>query len=127
MIARLVTPLRIALLIAAVLSFMRFQELRRDLSTNLWLRGVYYLHLTDVRAMDYRLLQRGPKPPGNEVVVVAIDDASIDQVGRWPWPRSVLAQLIDRLDAAEPAVIGFDIVFSEPSAFSEEGGLSARP
>ena len=114
MIARFVTPIRIALLIGAALSVLRFQ-------------GCLYLHLTDVRAMDYRMLQRGEKEPGKDVVIVAIDDASIEKVARWPWPRTVLSRLIERLNAAEPAVIGFDIVFSEPSAFVESDGLSARP
>ncbi len=114
MIWQFLTPVRIALLLAAALGVLRFQ-------------GCLYLHLTDVRAMDYRLLQRGIERPGPEVVIVAIDDASLEDVGRWPWPRSVVAKLVEQISAAQPAVIGFDIVFSEPSAFEADGRVSARP
>jgi len=51
----------------------------------------------------------------SDVVIVAIDETSLGAVGRWPWPRSVHAGLIDRLAAARPAAIGFDVLFVEPS------------
>jgi adenylate cyclase len=108
------TPMRIALIVGLLLSALRFE-------------GCLYLHLTDRRAMDYRMLQRGTLEPGSEVAIAAIDDESIDRVGRWPWPRSVLARLIEKISDQQPAVIGFDVVFSEPSNFSEQEGLSARP
>lgn len=114
MLARGLTPLRIALLLGLALSAARFQNWR-------------FFHLTDIRAMDYRLLQRGPIPPGDQVIIVAVDDNSLDQVGRWPWPRTVFAQLIDHLAAAKPLAIGVDVMFSEPSSFDEGSGRSARP
>jgi adenylate cyclase len=76
--------------------------------------------------MDYRLLQRGPVEPGPEVVIVAVDNESLDAVGRWPWPRTIFGQLIDLVSSGDPAVIGLDVVFSEPSAFRESKDLSAR-
>jgi adenylate cyclase len=108
------TPLRIALLVGLILSALRFE-------------GCLYLHLTDRRAMDYRMLQRGTIEPGPDVVIAAIDDDSLERVGRWPWPRSVLASLVEKIGEQDPAVIGFDVVFSEPSDFTERRGLSARP
>jgi len=53
-------------------------------------------------------------------VVVAIDEVSLDQFGQWPWPRTLIAQLIDKLGAARPAAIGVDILFSEPDRLSPE-------
>jgi len=53
-------------------------------------------------------------------MIVAIDEASLDQFGQWPWPRSVVAQLIGKLRAADPAAIGVDILFSEPDRLSPE-------
>ena len=111
---RLLTPLRIALLFAVGLGVLRFQN---------WT----YLYLTDVRAMDYRLLQRGPVPTSGHVVIVAIDDPSVDEVGRWPWPRTVFARLLDRIAAAKPLAVGIDVMFSEPSAFAETELRRARP
>ena len=68
------TPFRIALFLGLVLSVLR-------------LEGCHYLELADVRAIDYRFLQRGVQPASPEVVIVAIDDASLERVGRWPWSR----------------------------------------
>lgn len=53
-------------------------------------------------------------------VIVAIDEASLDRFGQWPWPRTLVAQLIDRLSAARPAAIGVDILFPEPDRLSPE-------
>ena len=50
------------------------------------------------------------------VVVVEIDQQSLERLGRWPWPRELHATLIDRLAAARPAVIGYDVLFAEPAA-----------
>ncbi|MEE9259114.1 MAG: adenylate/guanylate cyclase domain-containing protein [Nitrospinaceae bacterium] len=57
---------------------------------------------------------RGPVSPGPEVVIAAIDEKSIDELGRWPFPRNVMANLVDRLVWAGAKVIGFDVVFSSP-------------
>lgn len=53
-------------------------------------------------------------------VVVAVDDASLSRFGQWPWPRNLIAELIDRVAAARPAAIGVDILFSEPDRLSPE-------
>jgi adenylate cyclase len=61
---------------------------------------------------DLRFRVRGPRLPGSEVVIAAIDEKSIDQLGRWPWPYTVQARLVDRLTEYGAAVIGYDVVFS---------------
>ncbi|HEX5803051.1 MAG TPA: adenylate/guanylate cyclase domain-containing protein [Azospira sp.] len=48
------------------------------------------------------------------VLVVDIDDASLARLGQWPWPRTRIAELVDRLTAAGVAAIGFDVMFAEP-------------
>ena len=50
-----------------------------------------------------------------DVVVVAIDAPSIDQIGVWPWPRRLHAELLHRLEAAGAGDIAFDVDFSAPS------------
>ncbi len=52
------------------------------------------------------------------VRVVDIDDESIRRLGQWPWPRSEVARLTDRLGQAGASVVAFDIVFSEPDRTS---------
>ncbi|MCR4278520.1 MAG: adenylate/guanylate cyclase domain-containing protein [bacterium] len=54
-----------------------------------------------------------PETPDPSILIVAIDDASIAQIGRWPWARSVHADLISKLSSAK--VIAYDVTFAEPS------------
>ncbi len=53
--------------------------------------------------------------PSDEIVVVAIDNDSLAALGRWPWPRALHAQMLDRLAAAKPAAIAYDVLFTEAS------------
>ncbi|WP_166260555.1 CHASE2 domain-containing protein [Marinobacter salicampi] len=62
------------------------------------------------------LITAYPAPVADNVVVVGIDEKSLETLGRWPWPRSVHAELIQRLDAAGARTIAFDVLFPEPSA-----------
>ena len=56
----------------------------------------------------------------DEVVIVAIDDASLAEIGRWPWRRSVHAALIERLSRAGAKLIAFDVIVHEPSVDKPE-------
>jgi CHASE2 domain-containing sensor protein/two-component sensor histidine kinase len=53
-------------------------------------------------------------PTPEDVIIVAIDEKSLSEVGRWPWSRKTHAELIYRLNQEHPAAIGFDVVFAEP-------------
>lgn len=53
-------------------------------------------------------------PAPNDVVIVAIDQESLSQLGRWPWSRQVHADLLQRLKHENTAAIGMDIIFAEP-------------
>ena len=65
--------------------------------------------LADLR---FSLLQR---EAGGDVVVVAIDTPSIEQIGVWPWPRRLHSELLRQLDKAGVRDIAFDVDFSAPS------------
>ncbi|WP_337661023.1 CHASE2 domain-containing protein [Erythrobacter sp. Alg231-14] len=56
----------------------------------------------------------------DNVVVVEVDDYSIEEAGQWPWPRYVTAQLIDQIGAAQPRAIGIDVYFTEPDPLSPQ-------
>jgi adenylate cyclase len=56
--------------------------------------------------------------------IVEVDQKSLVAMGQWPWPRSVLAQLIDDINRQKPAAIGLDIVMPEPDAHSAERMLA---
>ncbi|GJL77155.1 MAG: adenylate/guanylate cyclase domain-containing protein [Nitrospinaceae bacterium] len=51
-------------------------------------------------------------------MIAAIDEKSIDELGRWPWPRKHLTRLVEKLVEKEAKVIGFDMVFSSPDESS---------
>ena len=53
------------------------------------------------------------RAPLDKIAVIAIDEQSIANIGRWPWPREVQAKLIDQLAAAKAKVIGNTVIFSE--------------
>jgi len=53
-------------------------------------------------------------------VIVAIDEGSLNRFGQWPWPRTLVAALLDKIAAARPAAIGVDILFPEPDRLSPE-------
>lgn len=59
----------------------------------------------------YRL--RGVEKPPPEVVIVGVDDASLLQVGPWPWRRSTVAALIETVARQHPRAIALDVVFAE--------------
>ncbi len=75
----------------------------------------------ELRAYDVHFLTRGSIPPGGEIAIVSIDQKSIDALGRWPWPRRRIAELVDRLRSYSAKVVAFDVVFSEPD---ESSGVS---
>ncbi len=54
------------------------------------------------------------RQPSDRIAVIAIDDQSIANIGRWPWPRDVHAQLIDQLTAAKAKTIAHTAFFFEP-------------
>lgn len=68
----------------------------------------YLVYDAGVR-MTYR------NPAGTErIAIIAIDDASIDAIGRWPWPRNILANVLDRLAKSDAKAIGVLIRLTEP-------------
>ena len=85
---------------------------------------------------DLRFAWQSRAATGN-VVVVAIDAPSIDQIGVWPWPRRLHAELLHRLEAAGAQDVAFDVDFSTPSdpasdesfvtALREVGGSTILP
>ena len=65
-------------------------------------------------AQDWALTSlRGPRTPSGEVVIVAIDERSVQAEGLWPWSRAKLARLVDRLAEGGVRAVGFDVVWSE--------------
>ncbi|NCU64344.1 adenylate/guanylate cyclase domain-containing protein [Acidovorax sp. 210-6] len=68
---------------------------------------------------DIRLRATMPRTLDERVMIVDIDERSLEEVGHWPWGRDKLAQLTQELlERQQAAVLGFDVVFSEPDGSS---------
>lgn len=75
----------------------------------------------DLWLYDARVVLTMPGGVDPRVVVVDLDEKSLAEVGRWPWPRNTVAQLVDKLTGDyKAAAVGFDIVFAEKD---ESSGL----
>ena len=48
----------------------------------------HFLEQLEARAYDMRFRVRGPKPGAPEIVIIQMDEKSVDKLGRWPWPRT---------------------------------------
>jgi adenylate cyclase len=91
---------------------------------------VFYLNpiaLNSLRFIVFDAYQRfapAPTPSDSPVVVIAIDEQSIARLGQWPWPRTTMARLTERLGSAGARAIVFDVMFSEPDRTSPEQMLN---
>jgi adenylate cyclase len=71
-----------------------------------------------LRTFDFYQTLRPRETVSRPVVIVDIDEASLKEIGQWPWPRTILADLITRLAELGVVAIGFDIIFAEPDRMS---------
>jgi PAS domain S-box-containing protein len=60
-----------------------------------------------------------------DILLVTIDDPSLQSLGKWPWPRQYHATLLNKLQAAKPKAILLDILLSEPSTEADDNALAA--
>ncbi|MDA0781619.1 MAG: adenylate/guanylate cyclase domain-containing protein [Rickettsiales bacterium] len=91
-----------------------------------------YIKISDFRIVKQMQLkvfdtfqQKYPRQYTDQPIkIVDIDDESLEELGQWPWPRSIMADLVDRLNEAGVAAIAMDIVFSEEDRTSPKHILS---
>ncbi|WP_363349203.1 adenylate/guanylate cyclase domain-containing protein [Methylocystis echinoides] len=86
--------------------------------------------LDDLRNMVFDYYQRlSPRvyDPEAPVRVVGVDEESLEAYGQWPWPRTRIAALVDRLSELGAAVVAFDFVFAEPDRASARMLVEALP
>ncbi len=74
------------------------------------------------RATDFRFRLRGPRAPHPDVVVVAIDERSVQRYGLWPWSRAHMASALQNLLDADVKAIGMDVTFADETR--DESALS---
>ncbi len=71
-----------------------------------------------LRSFDFFQVLLPRQQTARPVVIVDIDEASLKAIGQWPWPRTILADLVTRLTQMGAVAIGFDIIFAEPDRMS---------
>lgn len=96
------SPFKLGLLITAGIILLYFMDFS-------------FLRFMELKALDLRMVSRGVRAPGGQTVIAAIDEKSVSELGRWPWPRATVAGLLDKLKQCGAHSVGFDIFFSEAS------------
>ena len=85
--------------------------------------GSSILQSLELKAYDIGV-RASNRDAGNTIAIIAIDDKSIANIGRWPWPRDVQAKMLDKLSASPPKIIGNTVFFLEPQIDSGLGYIN---
>ncbi|HEX2726418.1 MAG TPA: adenylate/guanylate cyclase domain-containing protein [Beijerinckiaceae bacterium] len=76
------------------------------------------LEMLRLRTFDLYQTLRPRESPLRPVTIVDIDEESLKSIGQWPWPRTIVADIVTRLTQLGAVAIGFDVVFAEPDRAS---------
>lgn len=87
------------------------------LSLYIYTEKLRFFQLLELKAYDLKVISRGERDISGQMVIVAIDELSLREEGRWPWPRTKMAFLTDKLVEYNAAVIGIDIFFPEKDPY----------
>lgn len=75
---------------------------------------------SDLRSLD---LFRRPRAPHPDIVILAIDSKSVEELGRWPWSRATHARILDALRGFEPRALGVDVLFASAESDAADAAL----
>lgn len=114
-----------------LLRVLRWFGVRRTLGLAL-LAGFIALRIWDppalenlrLRSFDFYQELKPRESAIRPVVIVDIDEESMRSIGQWPWPRTVVADLVTRLRGLGAAAIGFDVIFAEADRLSPQSAVS---
>ncbi len=85
-----------------------------------------FLEAFEAKTYDLRFRDlRGPIPPSPNIGIIAIDEKSIAELGRYPWSRDRYARLVDKLAAAKAKAVMFDIFFPERESAAHDQQFAA--
>jgi adenylate cyclase len=71
-----------------------------------------------LRTFDFYQILQPRETTARPVAIVDIDEASLKDIGQWPWPRTIVADLVTQLTQLGAVAIGFDVIFAEPDRMS---------
>src|SRR5262249_39774689 len=76
--------------------------------------GVGFLHNIELRSLDARFVLRGPRAHDENIVIVGLEENTLQKVGAFPIPRDAYAKMVDQLAKGGAKVIAFDANFPVP-------------
>lgn len=81
-----------------------------------------YAPIAEERFYDFRMQQtiQKNKNKSPHLTLAAIDDKSLNEIGRWPWSRTTWVRILDKLNTYQAKVVAFDVILSEPEAVCNE-------
>ena len=100
----------------AIKKFLIYFTLAFTLALSLSFLYVFFpksLNSIDNSLRDYLFTIRGEIPNNNSVIIIDVDEKSLNALGQWPWSRNIIAKILENLTIANIGIIGFDIVFAE--------------
>lgn len=83
----------------------------------------FLVELARVKSFDY-MQSIEPVEPNTDIVLIDIGEKSVAKHGQWPWPRNIIADIVNRLTAAGAKAIVLPIIFSEPDRFGRDDELA---
>jgi adenylate cyclase len=101
------TGIIIALIVAVTLSLLHSMNVK-------------FFEILESKTLDLQFALRGPIKPGPETVIATVDEKSIKNLGRFPWPRSTWGRVVDRLTEEGAKVIVFDVFFTESETVASD-------
>ncbi len=78
------------------------------------------VEVLDLRTNDIKFKLKAPEVSQAPVALVAIDDASVREIGRWPWSREQISEMTQKLVNLGAQSVAFDVIFSEPELGNEQ-------
>src|SRR5690606_6681176 len=105
-------PLGIAVVVVSISWYALFQHYKGVGFAN------EFIFKLETALLDLKFKLRGVEPPGSKVAILAIDEKTIQQFGRWPYSRKYYDQAFANLKDLGVRWIGFDVTFSEPERAS---------
>lgn len=73
------------------------------------------LMIAHQKSIDFRLRARGPRAVSKNVALLTVDERAVEALGRWPWPRALIAKGVENAFANGAKLLAFDMTFSEAS------------
>ncbi len=97
----------------------------------LYIQNPYFIKNINDRLIDTAFVIRGEQKTDDRIVIVDIDEKSLQKLGQWPWSRNKIATILNNLASAGAAIIGLDMVFAEkdnssPVNIAKEANISLK-